>query len=109
MFFDVCEKFTDTKPAILYKKPGDEKFREINFSDLRDKVECLATGLLELGIHTDDRVGIVSENRLEWIITDLAVTSLGAVDVPIFPTHTASQEEYIFNDASVTAIVVSNN
>ena len=54
-------------------------------------------------------VGIVSENRLEWIITDLAVTSLGAVDVPIFPTHTASQEEYIFNDASVTAIVVSNN
>ncbi len=109
IFLNVCEQLGDTKPAILYKKPGDKQFREMNYNELRDNVECLATGLLELGIRSSDRVGIVSENRLEWILIDLAVTSLGAVDVPIFPTQTASQEEYIFKDASVTAIVVSNN
>ena len=69
----------------------------------------LSLGLLSLGIRSGDRVGLVAENRLEWIIADLAIASIGAIDVPIFTTLTAKQEEYIFSDCQASAIVVSNN
>jgi len=76
---------------------------------LRESVECLAIALSELGIHKGDKIGIASENRIEWIVADFAIVSLGAVDVPIFPILTAKQEEYIFSHAEVSAIFVSND
>src|SRR6185369_14686859 len=78
------------------------------FPEVAAAVERFAVGLLELGIKQGDRVGIVSENRLEWIIADLAITGIGAIDVPIFTTLTAKQQEEIFTNCEATAIVVSN-
>lgn len=109
MFFNICDKLGDSKPVILHKQVSGGEFVGVNYEELRNRVECFALGLMELGIHRGDHVGIVSENRLEWVISDLAITCMGAVDVPIFPTHTAKQEEYIFSDAGVVAIIVSNN
>lgn len=107
MFLYVCKKYKDTKDAILSKK--DDVYIGISHSALREKVECLSLGLLSLGIRSGDRVGLVAENRLEWIIADLAIASIGAIDAPIFTTLTAKQEEYIFSDCQASAIVVSNN
>jgi long-chain acyl-CoA synthetase len=83
-------------------------YRGIGYNELRERVELFACGLASLGIRKGDRVGIISENRPEWIITDLAAVTLGAVDVPLYPTMTAKQIEYIFNDAGVKVAVVSN-
>lgn len=117
MFLKVCEKFTGSdsdaankpsaKPAFMYKKQG--VYQNMSYQELREKVECLAIGLLDLGIRSGDRIGIVSENRIKWIIADFAITAIGAVDVPIFPILTPAQEEYIFSDCAVSAIFVSNN
>lgn len=107
MFLNQCRKYGNSKPAYLYKK--NDVFTEMTYSELKEKVVNLAIGLLDLGIHSGDRVGILSENRIEWIISDFAITGLGAIDVPIFPTLTAKQAEYIFSDCEVTAIIVSNN
>ena len=107
LFYTVCEKYGDTKPAYLYKK--DDKFTPMTHSELKEKVECLALGLLNLGIRAKDRIGIVSENRIEWPIVDMAIVSIGAIDVPLFPTLTSKQEEWIFNDCGVSAVIVSNN
>lgn len=106
-FIKVCEKYGDMKPAYMFKKDG--KYVALTYTSLREIVESFAAGLLEMGIGKGDRVGIISENRIEWIAADFAVTCIGAVDVPIFPTHTARQEEFIFNNCGAVAIIVSNN
>jgi len=107
MFIKICKRFGHNKTAFMYKKDG--VYIDVSYEEVREKVECFAVGLLELGVHSGDRVGIVSENRLEWAIADFAITGIGAVDVPIFPTLTAKQEEFIYNDCEAVAVVVSNS
>lgn len=107
LFVKVTDKYRDTKTALRFKK--NDEWHEITFQQLRDKVENLTLGLMELGIHKSDRVGIVSENRVEWILSALAINSIGAIDVPVFPILTAKQEEFVFSDCSTSAIIVSNN
>ncbi|MGB9702790.1 MAG: AMP-dependent synthetase/ligase [Candidatus Kapaibacteriota bacterium] len=107
-FIKTCERFGDTKPAFVFKNPQGV-LSEINYLELKSRVENFALGLIELGIRKDDKIGIVSENRLEWIIADFASISLGAVTVPIFPTLTAKQIEYIYNDCGVSTVIVSNS
>ena len=106
IFNHVCDKYADTKAVFKYKKDG--KFISISHAEFREKVECFAIGLLNLGVRRGDRIGIVSENRIEWAIADYAIVCIGAIGVPIFPTLTAKQEEYIFGNCEVSAIIVSN-
>lgn len=106
MLHRVCQKFNTSKNAFLYK-PKDE-FVSMNYSELLEKVMKLSISLLDLGIHKGDRVGIMSENRMEWILASFAINSIGAIDVPIFPVLTAKQAKYIFNESEVSAIFVSD-
>ena len=107
MFFRTCDKYGTEKTAFSYKK-GDE-WVSLNYDEIRDRVEAFALGLLELGIRKGDRIGIVSENRIEWIIASFAISIIGAVDVPVFPILTAKQEEFVYSNCQASAIIVSNN
>ncbi|HEY9500681.1 MAG TPA: AMP-binding protein, partial [Pyrinomonadaceae bacterium] len=60
-----------------------------------------------LGIRPGDRIALLSENRPEWSITDLAILSLGAINVPIYTTQAVDQIEYILTDSGTRAIFVS--
>ncbi len=107
MFQRLTEKFEkDSRPALMYKSDGS--YKGISYSEMRSKVETFAFGLSALGIERGDRVAIISENRPEWVISDQAIVALGAVGVPLYPTMTAKQIEYIFNDAGVKIAIVSN-
>jgi len=68
------------RTAFKVKKGG--KFEPITYKEFYDKVEKFGTGLLAIGINKFDHVGLISENRFEWIISDLAIIGLRAVDVP---------------------------
>jgi len=109
MFLQMTERFAGDPTKYAYSRKINGAYTGITFAEVRLQVECFAVGLLELGIKPQDRVGIVSENRLEWIIADLAITSIGAINVAIFPTLTAKQQEYIFTDCEATCIIVSNS
>ncbi|MBS3999476.1 MAG: long-chain fatty acid--CoA ligase [Desulfobulbaceae bacterium] len=106
MFFQTVRYHSSEKPAFLYKSDG--KYNELTYGELQDRVEKLAIGLLELGFHKGDRIGLVSENRIEWIIVSFAINLIGAIDVPLFPILSAKQEEEIFTDCEVSAVIVSN-
>jgi long-chain acyl-CoA synthetase len=108
MFLQAIERFGLQSDKFAYSRKTNGIYKGISFAELAVSVESFAVGLLELGIKRGDRIGIVSENRLEWIIADLAITGIGAIDVPIFTTLTAKQEEQIFINCEATAIVVSN-
>lgn len=107
MFYLICQKYGSQKPAFKYKQNGI--YVEFDYSKLWDRIEKFAIGLLNLGIRNGDRVGIVSENRIEWAIVDVAISTIGAITVPIFPSTTPKQEEYIFNNCQAIAVIVSNS
>jgi len=108
MFVKLTDKYAGSqRPFLLRKKEGT--YQPIRYTEFRDQVAQFAHGLMQLGIRQGDRVAILSENRPEWIMTDLAVLSIGAIDVPIYPSQTAKQIEYIIKDSSSVAIVVSNS
>ncbi len=107
MFLSVCERSANQKPAILHKKDG--QYVGIKHQELLEMAARLTVAFIDLGIHSGDRVGIISENRLEWMIVDFALTSLGAINVPVFPTLTSKQLEFVFNDCEASVIVVSND
>jgi long-chain acyl-CoA synthetase len=106
---DLFYRSVDTfkKPDHLrYKAEG--QWRDISSVEVRVAVEELSMGLRALGIERRDRVAIMSENRPEWAIADLAVLTAGAVDVPIYPTVTAAQVQHMLEDSGCKAVFVSN-
>lgn len=75
----------------------------------------LSAGLLQLGVsgndftpETSDKIAIISNNRPEWVFTDLAVQQTGAILVPLYPTTNPLEIEFILNDAAVKYIFVSS-
>lgn len=72
-----------------------------------ERVRIIALGLSELGINPGDRVALLSENRPEWSIVDLAILSLGAINVPIYTTQAVEQVRYILEDSGARLLFVS--
>src|SRR5258707_10097915 len=107
MFDKVTEKFEhESRPMLMHKVDGS--YRGLSFHEIRSMSERFACGLASLGVKQGDMVALISENRPEWVIADIGMMSLGAVSVPLYPTMTPKQIEYIFNDATVKFAVVSN-
>ena len=92
--------------AFVYRTRGGE-WRPVSTGELAKRVRAVALGLADLGVGTESRVGLLSENRIEWIEADLGVLTCGAADVPIYPTHAPKQVSYILNDAQVEILFVS--
>ncbi|MFV0238239.1 MAG: AMP-dependent synthetase/ligase [Flavobacteriales bacterium] len=73
-----------------------------------DKVNQMSKALLEIGIQKDDKIALISSrNRSEWHILDIAIQQIGAINVPVYPTISESDYEYIFNDSGVIYCFVS--
>ncbi|WP_319805457.1 AMP-dependent synthetase/ligase [Hymenobacter weizhouensis] len=68
----------------------------------------VSLGLRQLGIGRGDKVALISMNRPEWMISDFGIAQLGATSVPMYPSITVEDYKYIFRDAGVKAILVSD-
>jgi long-chain acyl-CoA synthetase len=86
----------------------DGKWQNISASTFVERVRNVALGLADLGIRPGDRIALLSENRPEWSISDLAILSLGAINVPIYTTQAVEQISYILADSGARAIFISN-
>ena len=85
----------------------DGQWRPWTSDQFRTAVEELSLGLRALGVEKGDRVAILSENRPEWAIADLATLTAAAVDVPIYATLTPAQVKYILEDSQAKVVFVS--
>ncbi|MDQ2731953.1 MAG: long-chain fatty acid--CoA ligase [Armatimonadota bacterium] len=106
MFLQSAARFNN-EPAILTKHKGAQ-YVPTTYAELYSKVLDVARGLMDLGLKRDDRAGILSENRPEWVFVDLACQLLGVVDVPVYPSLPTGQVEYILHDSGCRAIIVSD-
>jgi long-chain acyl-CoA synthetase len=92
--------------ALNHKIGGD--WINISAESFVERVRNVALGLADMGIKPGDRIALLSENRPEWSIADLAILSLGAINVPIYTTQAVDQIRYILTDSGARAIFISN-
>jgi len=83
------------KIAIRQKRYG--VWQEITWSELERIVRELASGLIEIGVQPGDKVGILSENRREWVLTQFAVQAVGGVVTGMYPTSPAAEIDHLVN------------
>ena len=79
-FWEVCEKYPAEIALMSKDKAG--KWQEISYSEFRGLFERFGAGLLDFGVKRGDHVGIITDNRKEWIIANLGILGIGAADVP---------------------------
>ncbi len=103
MLVNSVEKFKD-RPAFKVKK--DNKFIATSFPEFYQRVKQFGTGLLELGFQPGDHIGLISENRLEWILSDLAIIGIGAVDVPASGNSYAKDISFKLNHSDSIASIL---
>ena len=106
LFHHQVELFQD-KPYLWKKMDG--KYTSLSWKQVREQVDSIAKGLINLGILKGDRVVILSENRPEWQIADLAIMSIGAISVPAYTTSTTSDYIHIINHSEARCIIISSH
>ncbi|WP_240310822.1 long-chain fatty acid--CoA ligase [Altererythrobacter sp. ZODW24] len=94
-------------PFLGRKEAG--KWQTESWSEVAAKVSILAEGLRGLGLEDGDRVMLVSENRPEWCIADLAIMAAGCVTVPAYTTNTTHDHEHILDNSGARAVIVSGD
>lgn len=95
-----------TKPLMKHKVDG--KYVPISYDEFKEQTDSFAYGLASFGVKESDKIAIISENRPEWVYSDMAILSLGAIDVPLYPSLTADSVEFIMNNSESKGIIVSN-
>ena len=105
MFFARASKAQEN-PFLWQRRNGD--WRSTSWFRISDNVLVMATALRQRGITPGDRVAIVSENRSEWVVADLAIMLIGAISVPLFTTNTATDFQYLITNCGARAVICSS-
>ena len=105
LFFDRAAHYGDA-PFLWAKRAG--RWRPSTWKQVAAQIARLACGLKTVGVKPGDRVILVAENRPEWMISDLATMSIGAISVPVHTTNTVENHVHILSDSGATAVITSH-
>jgi len=100
--YDIAPNF----PMFSFKK--DNEWVKISNTEFIEQVNKTSKGLIALGVQPGEKVGLISENRVEWNILDFAIQQIEAVVVAIYPNISTSDYSYIFNHAEIKNCIVSS-
>jgi long-chain acyl-CoA synthetase len=92
-----------------YRFPRGETWESVTWRQAGDIVERLAAGLLSLGIQPEQRVGIASATRYEWILADLAIMCAAGATTTVYPTTNAEDTTYILSDAECRVVFAEDD
>jgi long-chain acyl-CoA synthetase len=106
LFFDQAAQQSD-RPFLWNKAPDSWQSR--SYEQVAAEIRRLAKGLMALGINPGDRVALISENRPEWLIADMAIISIGAISVPAFATNTAEDNRHVLTHSGAKGLITSND
>ena len=100
-FFDRVANEHPNNPALVLRHQSVDW----TYSELQQRVDQLAAGLISLGIEPGDRVGIWGPNSAEWVLTQLATAKMGAIMVCINPAYRLYELEYALNKVECKALI----
>ncbi|WP_412775665.1 AMP-dependent synthetase/ligase [Thalassospira lucentensis] len=106
MFFEKAQTYGDA-PFLWTKDSETGEFVATSWAEAADQVRALARSLYDIGVRSGDRVLLVSENRTEWGIADLAVMCVGAMTVPAYTTNTERDHLHAIEDSGAAIAIIS--
>ncbi|MCF7949572.1 MAG: long-chain fatty acid--CoA ligase, partial [Spirochaetia bacterium] len=106
----LMQEMAEQHPQVAAQMSKDEQgtFVSRSFEELYREVSSFAAGLQKLKVKRGDHVGLISENRAEWFVSDLALLSLGAADVPRGNDSMAQELAYILGFSECSLVIVEN-
>ncbi len=104
LFKDTVVRFPE-KEALFYKEGGS--YQALRWREVSQKVHAIASFMIKKGLVRGDRVAILSENRPEWAIVDLAAQAIGVATVPIYTSLTSAEIEYLLKDSAAKLLAIS--
>jgi long-chain acyl-CoA synthetase len=108
MFLDRVEK-SPSSEAFRYPVDDGHPWASLTWKETGDRVEKLAAGLLALGLESEQRVGIASGTRIEWILADLAVMCAGGATTTVYPSTMSSDVAYILADSECRIVFAEDD
>jgi long-chain acyl-CoA synthetase len=103
---DVFDHAQNMPDMVGFKRKVSGIWAPVTWCEFAERVRRLAAGFIGAGIQPGDRVGLMSRTRFEWPLLDYAILTAGGVTVPIYPTSSMEQVEWILADSGAVAVVV---
>ena len=106
--FDLLDNYVEKYPNQQVALAGKKNGQWVNYSSqsYKEHTDYLSFALIELGIEKGDKVAIILSNRPEWNMLDMAVSQIGAITVPIYPTISEEDYRYILSDCDAKMVVI---
>jgi long-chain acyl-CoA synthetase len=95
----LAKRVHDTPDREAYRYPVGEQWRSMTWRQTGERVKAIAAGLLSLGLHREERVGLVCNTRVEWLLCDLGILSAGGATTTVYPSSTAEECAFILTDS----------
>jgi long-chain acyl-CoA synthetase len=99
---NAAERHPD-RVSVRYQRDGD--WRERTFAEVAEIVDEIALGLVSLGVESGDRVGLLANTRPEWTFSSLAISRAGAVVVPVYPTNSPEECEWVLGNSDSRVVI----
>src|SRR6185436_2706523 len=94
-----AERVQATPDREAYRYPVGEEWRSMTWRQSGERIKAIAAGLLSLGLDREDRVAILCNTRVEWLLTDLGIMAAGGATTTVYPSSTAEESAYILADS----------
>src|SRR3954469_19197471 len=95
----LARRVRETPDREAYRYPVGEQWRSMTWRQAGERVTAMAAGLLSLGLHREERVGILCNTRVEWLLADLGILSAGGATTTVYPSSTAEECAFILADS----------
>jgi long-chain acyl-CoA synthetase len=105
----LARRVRDTPDREAYRYPVGEQWRSMTWRQSGERIRAIAAGLLSLGLDREDRVGILCNTRVEWLLADLGVLSAGGATTTVYPSSTAEECAYILADSAARYAFVEDD
>ncbi|WP_424887534.1 AMP-dependent synthetase/ligase [Streptomyces sp. XH2] len=111
----LLERVGATPGAEAYRYPvpapsgqGPDTWASLTWGQAAERIFAIAAGLVDLGVHPEERVALSSSTRVEWILTDLGVLCSGAATTTIYPSTNAEETAFILSDSESRVLIAEN-
>ncbi|MEV7125844.1 AMP-dependent synthetase/ligase [Streptomyces sp. NPDC093260] len=109
------ERVAATPDAEAYRYPvpsaageGPDDWKSLTWAEAAERVHAVAAGLIELGVHPEERVALAASTRVEWVLADLGIMCAGAATTTIYPQTNADESAFILADSESKVLIAEN-
>ena len=106
--FDLLDNYVEKYPNQQVALAGKKNGQWVNYSSVsyKEHADALSYALIELGIEKGDKVAMILTNRPEWNMLDMAISQIGAINVPVYPTISEEDYRYILSDCDAKMVII---